>query len=177
MNTVADIIQIAEISQYLCANDIDKKGLYGGGVDLLLPDKIYNIRKSVEWAFNNPVSSSFINATATITIDAVGDDGSIIEVSVNDPELGIIILGSYTKQSTDTDTTILATNIASALSGNSYGYVVTSQTNVVTIEARDGLGASINGNSRLIVSLTDITFITTETGDQLITEDSNYIIT
>ena len=176
MNTIADIIQIAKISQYLCANDVDKKGLYGGGVDLLLPDKIYNIRKSVEWAFNNPIESSYVNATATITIDAVGDDGSIIEVSVNDPYYGIIVLGSYTKQSTDTDTTILATNIASALSGNTYGYVVTSLTNVVTIEARDGLGSSINGNSRLIVSLTDFTFLTTESGNPLITESSNYII-
>jgi len=50
--TVAEIINIAKVNQYLCANDIDKKGLYGGGVDLGLPRKMYCIRKNVEYWYN-----------------------------------------------------------------------------------------------------------------------------
>ena len=50
--TVAEIINIAKISQYLCANDIVKKGLYGGGVDSLLPRKLYCIRKNIEFFYN-----------------------------------------------------------------------------------------------------------------------------
>jgi len=70
MSTPADIIKIAKISQYLSQNDIENKGLYGGGTDLLLPQKIYNIRKSVEWAnsYNQPIelnldsTSNYLNA-------------------------------------------------------------------------------------------------------------------
>jgi len=50
--SVSQIINIAKISQYLCANDIDKKGIYGGGQDLSLPRKIYCVRKNVEWLFS-----------------------------------------------------------------------------------------------------------------------------
>ena len=177
MNTIADIIQIAKISEYLCANDIDKKGLYGGGVDLLLPDKIYNIRKSIEWAYNHPISMPATDAIGYITIDDIGNDGDEIFVSVNDPILGVISFGSYVKQSSDTTTTILAASIASVLSGNSYGYVVSSQTNVITIIARPGLGSSIDGNNRLIVTILNYAYLTTESGDLLITEDSNYLTT
>ena len=49
MPTTQEIINIAKVSQYLCENDIAKKGLSGGGIDLQLPSKIYNIRKNVEW--------------------------------------------------------------------------------------------------------------------------------
>lgn len=49
MPTTQEIINIAKVSQYLCENDIAKKGLSGGGIDLQLPNKIYNIRKNVEW--------------------------------------------------------------------------------------------------------------------------------
>mgnify|MGYP003705082661 FL=1 len=42
MNTPEDIIKVAKISQYLIQDDIQKKGLYGGGIDLLLPQKNLN---------------------------------------------------------------------------------------------------------------------------------------
>lgn len=50
--TVAEIITIAQISQYLAANDIQKSGLFGGGTDLRLPRKLYLIRKNVEWMYD-----------------------------------------------------------------------------------------------------------------------------
>ena len=52
MLSVPSIIEIAKVSQYLAQNDIDDKGLYGGGIDLNLPQKLYNIRKSVEWMYD-----------------------------------------------------------------------------------------------------------------------------
>ena len=40
MLSVPSIIEIAKVSQYLAQNDIDNKGLYGGGIDLDLPQDI-----------------------------------------------------------------------------------------------------------------------------------------
>lgn len=55
--TIPEIIEIAEVSQYLALNDIQKSGLYGGGQDLELPSKIYMVRKNVEWEWDsNPVT-------------------------------------------------------------------------------------------------------------------------
>lgn len=50
--TTLQKINIEKVSQYLCSNDIAKKGLFGGGVDLTLPRKLYCIRKSIEWCYN-----------------------------------------------------------------------------------------------------------------------------
>jgi hypothetical protein len=53
MNTPSTIIDIAKLSQFLFSKEIQRRGLFGGGIDLDLPQKIYNIRKSVEWAYEN----------------------------------------------------------------------------------------------------------------------------
>ena len=47
--SVAQIIRVAKISQYLCSVDIMKQGLFGGGIDLELPEKIKNVRDDVEY--------------------------------------------------------------------------------------------------------------------------------
>jgi len=47
--SVAQIIRIAKISQYLCSVEIMKQGLLGGGIDLELPEKIKNVRDDVEY--------------------------------------------------------------------------------------------------------------------------------
>lgn len=52
MQTIPNIISIAKISQYLAANAIAKAGLFGGGKDRLLPQKLYNIRKSVSFFYD-----------------------------------------------------------------------------------------------------------------------------
>jgi len=64
MYDISEIINIAKISEYLCANDIAKKGLWGGGVDHQLPNKIYNIRKSVEWLYTLSPTNSTLIATS-----------------------------------------------------------------------------------------------------------------
>lgn len=53
MRTILNIINIAKVSEYLSMNSIQLKALYGGGTNLELPYKIYNIRRSVEWAYKN----------------------------------------------------------------------------------------------------------------------------
>ena len=53
MHTPLRTIEISKVSQYLFLNRIQRSNLFGGGTDLELPNKIYNIRKSVEWAYLN----------------------------------------------------------------------------------------------------------------------------
>lgn len=62
--TIPQIIDIAKISQYLSSNDIRKSGLYGGGQDLLLPRKIRNIRKDVEYWYDLDSSDDTLVGTA-----------------------------------------------------------------------------------------------------------------
>ncbi len=64
MPTVAQIVSLYPIAQYLAANDIPKKGLYGGGVNVLLPQKIYNIGQSVERIFDDDPSDDTLELTA-----------------------------------------------------------------------------------------------------------------
>jgi hypothetical protein len=52
-----------------------------------------------------------------------------------------------------------------------YGYTVTSQCNIITIEARDGLGSSINGDHHLFVVITE------NSGSNIITENEFVIDT
>jgi hypothetical protein len=153
MYSILDIIKIAKVSQFLAENDIDKRGLFGGGVDLQLPRKLYNIRKSVEWMYGQEPPTAEVRAKGYISIDTISgsDVGALITVYVDDPWLGFIVLGTYTVQLSDTSIIILATNLAAALALNTYGYIVTRINNVITIEARAGLGAEINGNNRLQV--------------------------
>lgn len=154
MPTVQQVIQYAKISQYLSSNDIKKKGLFGGGVDLQLPRKIYCVRKNVQYEYNAEGVQPQVEATGKILINSIGNNGDNITVKVTDPVLGLLTLGHYTKVSGDTDTTILAAHIAAALGINSYGYSVTSILNEVYIQARAGLGSSINGGSNLSVTAT-----------------------
>lgn len=61
--TTSEIISYAKISQYLCAVEIMKKGLYAGGIDIQLPNKIYNIRKSVEYWYDLDSTDTTLVAT------------------------------------------------------------------------------------------------------------------
>jgi hypothetical protein len=93
-------------------------------------------------------------AVGKVTITNVGDDGDKIEVFVVDPDYGKVSLGSYLKQSTDTDVTILATSVKNVLSLNPYGYVATSSLGVISITAKPGVGEIMNIGNRLSVQLT-----------------------
>lgn len=110
-------------------------------------------------------------ATGRVNITNVGDNGDSIQGLVNDPSLGSISLGVYTKLITDTSTTILAASVAAIWNGNAYGYVVSSSLNAIIIQARPGLGASINGGLRLSIVITPYS-----PGDLLISSSDKLLI-
>lgn len=152
MNLVPDVINIARKSQYLSSFDIYKGGLYGGGIDKNLPQLIYTVRKSVERVQGLDGAFPDTKATAEITITGIGVLGDTFLVEVDDPQLGVIALGNYTRTSGDTTTTILAGNIAAALYTNTYRYAVAAVGNVITITAPLGYGDTINGGARLTIT-------------------------
>jgi hypothetical protein len=159
--TVPEIITIAKISGYLADNDVDTNGtLDWGTLDSLLPVKIYELRKSVEWAYGQNYAAAA--ATALFSIDGsnltagiftnVFDPtfstsllGGKIVVKVTDPNLGVIQLGSYILNGSDVNNSIIATHVAAAITG--YGYTAVSTNNFVTVTAPISLGSSINNNS------------------------------
>ena len=70
--TVAQIINIAKISQYLALNDIANGGLWGKGQDLELPQKIYNIRKSIEYWYYLDPSDTTLTPTSNYLLSLCG---------------------------------------------------------------------------------------------------------
>lgn len=76
MYSPRQVIRIAKVSQYLAENDIDKKGLYGGGMDLLLPKKLYCVRKNVSWMYENNPSDSSLQATTNYLLALCGKYGA-----------------------------------------------------------------------------------------------------
>lgn len=75
MPTIPEIITIAKGSQPLCANDVARK-VYGGlGVDLLLPRKIYMVRKNVERIYGQDPDDETLPATANYLYALCGKYG------------------------------------------------------------------------------------------------------
>ena len=64
MPTISQIVAAYPIAQYLAANDIQDKGLYGGGVNIPLPQKIRNIGDSVKRIFDNDPTDDSLQLTA-----------------------------------------------------------------------------------------------------------------
>ncbi len=75
MPSIATIVSIYPVAQYLAAIDIEKRGLYGGGVDLKLPEKIRNIGMSVERIYNDDPTDSTLTATANYLYALLGKYG------------------------------------------------------------------------------------------------------
>ncbi len=75
MPTIASIVSIYPVAQYLATIDIKKKGLYGGGVDLQLPEKIRNIGMSVERIYNDDPTDTTLTSTANYLYALMGKYG------------------------------------------------------------------------------------------------------
>ena len=75
MPTIASIVSIYPIAQYLATIDINKRGLYGGGVDLQLPEKIRNIGMSVERIYNDDPTDTTLTSTANYLYALMGKYG------------------------------------------------------------------------------------------------------
>ncbi len=94
-------------------------------------------------------------ATGTIQITATGANGDTLQVLVTEYDklnlTKLVSLGTYTKTSSETTATLVATAVAAVInSGTSiHGYTATSLTDTVTITARPGLGVFLNSGTPL----------------------------
>lgn len=75
MPTIAEIIDIYPKAQYLATKDIQKRGLDGGGVDVTLPQKIYNIGKSVQRIYDDDPTDTTLTQTANFLYALCGKYG------------------------------------------------------------------------------------------------------
>lgn len=146
--SIPDIIKLGDISVPLAANYQYDGEVLGKRLATTSPLTIAIVTDALRWHYEGFPPTSLEDAVGSITITDVGNDGDKVEIFVNDVELGLISLGSYIKQPTDTDVSILAQNIFDALT-NLYGYMTSLQDATITITVRPGLGASMNGNNRL----------------------------
>lgn len=89
-----------------------------------------------------------VGATTTLTVTTAGKNGDIITVFYHPVGASVPIgIGTYTKASGDTTTTLVATAIAAAITAatsTNGGFTASSSGAVVTITAPTALGASIN---------------------------------
>ena len=174
--TVDEIIDFGKVSIGLSANYQANGEIFGKRLATTAPNTIAIVTDALNWQWEDFPTTPEIDATATITIDTIGDPGDTIEVFVVDPFYGTISLGVYIITLGDTTTTITATNVAALLATNIYGYGATSNNNVVTVTARGGLGASINGGNNIYVVISSQSNLAAENNDNIITEDDNFII-
>lgn len=175
--TVPQIIKLGDISVPLSANYQANGELFGKRFAFTAPETIALVTDALRWQWEAFPDIEEVQATGEITIDSTGDTGQIITVYINDPFLGVISLGSYTLTDSDTTTDIIATNLGDVLATNSYGYGIEVVNNVITITAALGTGALINGGNNIIVDITEITFLVTNFGDRLTTQNNLNLIT
>ena len=76
MPSIATIISIYPVAQYLATVDIHKRRLFGGGVDVELPNKIRNIGLSVERIYNDNPSDTSLTKTANYLYALLGKYGA-----------------------------------------------------------------------------------------------------
>lgn len=62
--TPQQIIEIAEVSEYLAGNDVSLGQLFGGRLDPRLPVMLYMERKAIQWMYNLSPNNSTLPATS-----------------------------------------------------------------------------------------------------------------
>jgi len=174
--SIPDIIDLGDISTPLALNYQADGSLFGPRKTYTAATTIATVTDALRWNWAGFPDITEVRATATISIDTIGDEGQTITVYINDPIQGNISLGTYTISASDTTIDLTAANLAAELALNSYGYVITNVNNVITIEAPEGLGALINGISPNCV-ITDVYFISTELDEVIITQNNLNLIT
>jgi hypothetical protein len=174
--TINEIIELGDVSTYLSANYQDAGKIFGGRLAETAPQSIALVTDALRWEQESFPDIPEVRATGTITIDSTGDTGDTLTVFVNDPNLGVITLGTYVLTDADTNTTLIAANAAIALAANSYGYGVFSIGSVIYIVAAQGTGAAINGGNNLYCVITTPGFISTEVPERIITQTSLNLI-
>ena len=175
--TIAEVIELGDISNPLAANYQANGNIFGPRKAVSAPQTIALVTDALRWQWEAFPNVPEVRATATITIDTVGDLGDTITIYVDDPFLGVISIGAYTLGPSDTTVDIIADNVGDEINLNVYDYYATVVNNVITITAADGTGALINGNNNIYVTIITPGFLFTESGDNLITENNNNLIT
>lgn len=181
--SVEDIIKIGDISTYLSANYIENGRIFGDRLSQDMDTTIAMVTDALRWQWDAFPDVPEIRAVGKITIDQLGDIGDIIAVCVNDPDYGVITLGTKAQGPSDTNLIAFTGDLAANCVLNTYGYQIfwTGQ-NFFTIIARQGAGAAVNNHNNLFVVITPspVEFISTETDIRLITQQppaNNYITT
>ncbi len=110
-------------------------------------------------AINAGISYSYADETAaagTYLVTAVGTNGDVITILVNEPYGKQVTLGTYTKAAGQTTATTVGAAIAAAINANTQttGYTATAATGTVTITARKGLGIFLNSGTPIVVQIT-----------------------
>ena len=72
MPTIPEIVSIRPIAQYLAQIDIPKRGLMGGGRDILLPEKIRLIGRSVQRIYDFDANDSTLQLTGNFLYTLLG---------------------------------------------------------------------------------------------------------
>lgn len=174
--TIPEIITLGDISVPLSANYQTNSSLYGKRFTFTAPTTIATVADALRWQWAAFPDIQGVAATASITIDTIGDFGQTIIVTIDDPLLGNIALGSYTITDADTTTDIIATNLGNALSLNSYDFKILVLNNQINITAPFVDGAFINGVYPICTIITT-DFLVTESDERITTQNNFNIIT
>lgn len=175
--SVPEIIRLGDLSVPLSANYQSNSSLFGKRLAFTAPTTIAIVTDALRWQWAAFPDIAEVKATGNITIDSTGDTGQIITVFINDPFLGILNLGSYTLTDSDVSADIIASNLGSILSANTYQYEIVVVNNVINITAAPETGALINGGNNIFVNITQIGFLADDLGDRIITQNNLNIIT
>lgn len=142
---IEDTIEIAKICQYLASNGVDKDQIFkGGSLDSLLPIKIYDTLKGLEWAYDQNYIAASAVGSFLVEDDGNGfNEGDVINVYSPDPVLGTVLIGSYELDNIDTTTTLIAQHTAAEIVNE--GYTGTNNGALVIVAAPFVLGNLING--------------------------------
>lgn len=178
--TVPQVIEIGDISTYLSGNYVDEGQVWGARLNQEMHKTILMVTDALRWQWESFPDVAEVRAVGSFTITDIGDDGDNIAVWIEDPYLGLITLGNYTKTPSDTTTAILTDNLFQIIKNNIYGYeVLYNNGSTITIIAREGVGALINNANHLQVIITEtITqFISTEVPIPIMTQSGLKITT
>lgn len=94
-------------------------------------------------------------ATATYVVTTMGANGDTLNITIKEPFGAVVNLGTYTKVTTDSTTTLVAAAIAAMINSgtNTHGYTAVAATGTVTITAKKGLGIFLNSGSPITVTI------------------------
>lgn len=100
--------------------------------------------------------SDEVKATATYLVTNAGTTGDTIAITTTEHNGTVVVIGNYTRASTDTTVNLVAAGIASAINllTGTTGYSASIGTATVTITARAGLGIFLNSGSPLALTIT-----------------------